>query len=280
MSDDDDDVQEEAIHKIRPLIRDFPSVERDADIKTTLEKLAGQIEATDELYPIIKNKLVGSGFDARHVKKLLQLSASTAKRINSTARNFNFKEKLQQLKRCHKGDLAQHLAIEYASGEFCYAPTFEFFYGAINQEGLVVKPRKKRTKVDLNDQATTQTKATERDIRTDCEQDSTPKEVEAIYNRVRTLVRQKPNEADFLSAVVDPESFPKTVENIFHFSFLVREGKVGLEKGNSNSKPLMRTFEEESQQQQQQQQTQWNQSVISFSMEDYKKWISTTARQR
>lgn len=267
---DDDDLQEEAIHKIKSLIRDFPSVERDADIKTTLEKITGQIEATDELYPIIKKKLVGSGFDARHVKKLLHLSASTAKRINSTAKDFNLRDKCQKLKRIHKTDLARHLAIEYAAGDLCNAPTFEFFYGAIRQEGLVIKPRKKRSRVDLDDQNATQTKATERDIRTDCEQDSTPKEVEAIHNKVKALVAREPRGVDFLSAVVDRNSFPKTVENMFHFSFLIREGKVSLEKGQSNKAVMKMVTEEPTQQARQ-----WNQSIMSFSISDYKKWTAS-----
>jgi hypothetical protein len=273
MGDDEhDDRQKEAINKIKRLMRDFPSVERNADIKATLESITGQIEETDAIYPLLKHKLVGSGFDAKHIRKLLHLSATTAKRINSTAKDFNLKEKIIKLKRIHKSDLSRHLAIEYASGDFCYAPTFEFFYGAIKQEGLVVKERKRRAKVDLTDQNATQTKATERDIRTDCEQDSTPKEVEAIYNKVKRLATSKPDgAADFLSSMVDSESFPHTVENFFHFSFLVREGRVGVEKGESN-KPVMKIVQES-------QPRRWNQSIMSFSMADYKKWIAKSDRQ-
>lgn len=264
MSDEDDDLHEEAVKKIKSLIRDFPSVERDADIKETLQKLAGQLEASDKLYPILKQKLVGSGFDSKHIKKLLQLSASTAKRINSSAKNFNVREKALKLKRIHKNDFARHIAMGYAAGDFRYAPTFEFFYGAIPLEGLVLKPRKKRARIDMAPQNATQTKATERDIELDVEQDSTPKEVEAIYKKVKNLTTRDP-EPDFLSAIVDPESFARTVENIFHFSFLVREGRVGLAKGRSN-KSVVKVCEDDAP-------NQWNQSILSFSLKDYEKWV-------
>jgi hypothetical protein len=37
---------------------------------------------------------------------------------------------------------------------------------------------------------------------------------------------------NFFEFVVDPQSFSQTIENIFHFSFLIKDGQAGLKVEN------------------------------------------------
>ncbi|KAK2099098.1 Non-structural maintenance of chromosomes element 4 A [Saguinus oedipus] len=55
-------------------------------------------------------------------------------------------------------------------------------------------------------------------------QEATEKEVERILGLLQTYFREDPDTPiSFFDFVVDPHSFPRTVENIFHVSFIIRE---------------------------------------------------------
>lgn len=264
---DKKEVQQEAVIEMRRLTKELAALPRDADINIIQEKLAEHIRAGDKCYVHLKKKIDGSSVDAKHMKQLCHHSASVAKRINSTSSNFNFKDKLLKIKRECGSEITRFIAQEYGSGDLCYAPTFEFFYGALNQEGLIVQPRKKRAKVIIDDRNISSIRASERNLQSDCEQDSTPKEVEAIHEKIKNSITEDRYGVDFLRVVLDPDSYTKTVENLFHFAFLVKDGNVRMKKGRNGKPVITPMVESESKQ--------WNQSVLSFSMADYKSWIQS-----
>lgn len=41
----------------------------------------------------------------------------------------------------------------------------------------------------------------------------------------------------YLEFIVNPDSFAQTVENVFYFSFLVKEGKVAIEIDDTEGSP-------------------------------------------
>jgi hypothetical protein len=73
------------------------------------------------------------------------------------------------------------------------------------------------------------------------------KEVDPSMERIGILykkLRQKPNE-NILKCVINPDSFSKTIENIFSLSFMVQQAKVKLDQNNSNLVVSVTNKEEE-----------------------------------
>jgi len=65
----------------------------------------------------------------------------------------------------------------------------------------------------------------------DEEEESTTKDVQHIMNQVRRACKER-DRIGYFHFLVDPNSFAKTVENMFHFAFLVKDGRVGVALGS------------------------------------------------
>nr|XP_044997537.1 non-structural maintenance of chromosomes element 4 homolog A [Jaculus jaculus] len=102
--------------------------------------------------------------------------------------------------------------------------TFHFLLGSIQGEAPVPKPRIDRPRqprmVEEQRAMPAQLKCME-----ESHQEATEKEVERILGLLQTYFREDPDTPmSFFDFVVDPHSFPRTVENIFHVSFIIRDG--------------------------------------------------------
>lgn len=266
--------QVEAAYK--DLNEQLSSIGRGDDPEIICKMVTEHLRKSDELYPTIKKKLEGSAADAKHLKSVIRASVTAAKQIN-TPKRFDVGQALKSLSRSigDQEKLKENLMEECVKKCFMIAPTFEYFYGAIQREGLQVKQRKRRCKMDDGGQEAALVRAAERNLTTECEQDTTPKEVEAIYERVRDLTQEgKGPSVGLIPTLVDPGSFAQTVENIFHTAFLVKEGKLGVKKGLNNKPELTYEVASESQRPTQRREH-WSQSVLSFSMADYQKWLQS-----
>lgn len=58
------------------------------------------------------------------------------------------------------------------------------------------------------------------------EEESTTKDVAHIFEHLKIACRESNNRVHYFKFLFDPNSFAHTVENLFHFSFLVKVGKV------------------------------------------------------
>ncbi|XP_075390542.1 non-structural maintenance of chromosomes element 4 homolog A isoform X2 [Tenrec ecaudatus] len=111
-----------------------------------------------------------------------------------------------------------------AENTFNKTHTFHFLLGSVQGELPVPKPRVDRPRrvrmVEEQRAMPAQLKRME-----ESHQEATEKEVERILGLLQTYFHEDPETPiSFFDFVVDPHSFPRTVENIFHVSFIIRDG--------------------------------------------------------
>uniref|UniRef100_A0A8C3YJQ8 Non-structural maintenance of chromosomes element 4 n=1 Tax=Catagonus wagneri TaxID=51154 RepID=A0A8C3YJQ8_9CETA len=111
-----------------------------------------------------------------------------------------------------------------AENTFNKTHTFHFLLGSIQGECPVPKPRIDRPKkVRMIEEK--QAMPAELKRMEESHQEATEKEVERILGLLQTYFQEDPDTPmSFFDFVVDPHSFPRTVENIFHVSFIIRDG--------------------------------------------------------
>ncbi|KAJ8789609.1 hypothetical protein J1605_022136 [Eschrichtius robustus] len=111
-----------------------------------------------------------------------------------------------------------------AENTFNKTHTFHFLLGSIQGECPVPKPRTDRSrKVRTIEEQ--QAMPDELKRMEESHQEATEKEVERILGLLQTYFQKDPDTPmSFFDFVVDPHSFARTVENIFHVSFIIRDG--------------------------------------------------------
>lgn len=62
------------------------------------------------------------------------------------------------------------------------------------------------------------------------EEESTTKDVSYIYSHVKKGC-ERLGRLHYFKFLVDPDSFARSVENMFHFAFLIKDGRAGVAMG-------------------------------------------------
>ncbi|NXG10514.1 NSE4A protein, partial [Sakesphorus luctuosus] len=113
---------------------------------------------------------------------------------------------------------------EEALKYFRRAPTFHYMLGSFKSDPPVAKQRIERQKKASRGEAKRAMPAQLKKME-ESHQEATEKEVERILGILQTLFENDPDTPiSFFDFVIDPNSFARTVENMFHVSFLVRDG--------------------------------------------------------
>ncbi|XP_077592209.1 non-structural maintenance of chromosomes element 4 homolog A [Stigmatopora nigra] len=130
-------------------------------------------------------------------------------------------------------DAWQRLA-QRAEECFCTAPTFHYMLGSFHSEPPPPKQKIARQKKIPSKEAKrvmpVQLKKVE-----GSEQEATEKEVDRILSILKDSHQTYPSsQIPYYKFVIDPDSFSRTIENIFHMSFLIRDGlvKMNVDKNN------------------------------------------------
>ncbi|XP_035256072.1 non-structural maintenance of chromosomes element 4 homolog A isoform X3 [Anguilla anguilla] len=113
-----------------------------------------------------------------------------------------------------------------AKAQDCFrtAPSFRFMLGSFMAEPPPPRQRVERQRKAPNKEVKrimpTQVKKVD-----ESHQEATEKEVERILGYLQQYHQEDPNSPiSYFEFVIDPRSFSRTVENIFHVSFLIRDG--------------------------------------------------------
>ncbi|XP_071754133.1 non-structural maintenance of chromosomes element 4 homolog A [Centroberyx gerrardi] len=128
---------------------------------------------------------------------------------------------------------AWHRVVKRAECCFKTAPSFHYMMGSFHVEPPPPKQRIERQRKAPSKEAKrimpTQLKKME-----ESHQEATEKEVERILGYLRSYFADDPTSPiSYYEFVIDPNSFSRTVENIFHTSFLIRDGLARMYLDNT-----------------------------------------------
>lgn len=122
---------------------------------------------------------------------------------------------------------AWHRLAKRAEPCFRTSPSFHYMMGSFYAEPPPPKQRIERQRKAPSKEAKrmmpTQLKKME-----ESHQEATEKEVERILGYLKSYYQDDPSPISYYEFVIDPNSFSRTVENIFHTSFLIRDGLARL----------------------------------------------------
>ncbi|KAM4703303.1 non-structural maintenance of chromosomes element 4 homolog A [Rhinophrynus dorsalis] len=169
-------------------------------------------------------------------------------------------------------DSWQKLGTE-AEKHFRRTPTFHYMLGSFKTEPPVIRQRierqKRSSKIEEKRAMPAQLKRME-----ESHQEATEKEVERILGFLQTYFKEDPDTPiSFFDFVIDPNSFARTVENIFHVSFIIRDGFARI-KLDQDKLPVIEPIAPNNELGDKDNQPRY-QGVISLSHQDWKELVET-----
>ncbi|XP_050995710.1 EP300-interacting inhibitor of differentiation 3 [Acomys russatus] len=157
------------------------------------------------------------------------------------------------------------------------AETFHFISGSFKAERSARKPRlehhKRACKMEGNGDMPTKLRKMG-DVHAN--QETTEKEVEKILGLLQTYFQKYPDTpVSYFEFVIDPNSFSRTVENIFYVSFIIRDGFARIRLDQDRLPILEPTNVNQMDEENDSCSYGRKQGVISLSLQDWKNIVST-----
>ncbi|XP_074532039.1 non-structural maintenance of chromosomes element 4 homolog A [Halichoeres trimaculatus] len=244
LQDEDSDPgrRREIRSKYRDLINTIQQ-EREEMVSLSNNRLTEVLEKANNLFKDVKQAREAA-LDAQLLVVATDLGKEKASRLFSEGTAFDptaYSEHLLSfmgLNRLEDGDeeqqnggvdgyLPQDAWLRLARrAESCFrtAPSFHFMRGSFHAEPPPPKQRIERQRKAPTKEAK-RIMPTELKKMEDSHQDATVREVERILGYLRRYHQMDPTTPIlYYEFVIDPNSFSRTVENIFHTSFLIRDG--------------------------------------------------------
>ncbi|XP_068545152.1 non-structural maintenance of chromosomes element 4 homolog A [Anas acuta] len=170
---------------------------------------------------------------------------------------------------------AWHKLGEEAEKYFRRAPSFHYMLGSFKSDPPVPRQRIERQKKAAGGQEKRAMPAQLKKME-ESHQEATEKEVERILGLLQTHFRNDPSTPIFFfDLVIDPNSFARTVENIFHVSFIIRDGLARLKLDDDKLPVIEPVKDNEGRKDDDHSNRARNQVVISLSHQEWKEIIET-----
>lgn len=221
--------------------------------------------------------------DAVVVKQLSKLCKKQAENMSTNINEFKADEFATILKIKMMNDdrpLSAKKWIKFGQTikpYFQRSPTLSYMFGALDVVAPPSKERKQRETKARQATKVKELKETQSAVVTDTQTSASQTDV-IVTHVLRSLVRKfKENQQqpiNYFKFVINPKCFGTSVENMFHVSFLVKEGKCGITICSDTGAPLIHPLAaKQLEKLQKENDDRRNQVVLSFNMNDWAKLI-------
>ncbi|GAB0191959.1 non-structural maintenance of chromosomes element 4 A [Grus japonensis] len=157
---------------------------------------------------------------------------------------------------------------------FRRAPSFHYMLGSFKSDPPVPRQRIERQKKATGGEEKRAMPAQLKKME-ESHQEATEKEVERILGLLQTHFKNDPDTPiSFFDLVIDPNSFARTVENIFHVSFIIRDGFARL-KLDDDKLPIIEPSKDNEGREDDRGAGARNQVVLSLSHQEWKEIVET-----
>ncbi|XP_005154650.4 non-structural maintenance of chromosomes element 4 homolog A [Melopsittacus undulatus] len=157
---------------------------------------------------------------------------------------------------------------------FKRAPSFHYMLGSFKSDPPVPRQRIERQKKSTGTEEKRAMPAQLKKME-ESHQEATEKEVERILGLLQTHFENDPSTPiSFFDLVIDPNSFARTVENIFHVSFIIRDGFARI-KLDEDKLPVIEPSEDNEEREDGHSAGTRNQVVLSLNYKDWKEIVET-----
>jgi len=279
----DDDVVEdgEQVEANRAIVR--------AGYRRLLDEVAGKEE---ELGKIENDQLLGymkhneelfsqvaapqeAVMDAVLIKNLSRLCRQQAEQMSANIAQFRYEEYGERLVASMRGEGGQHLVRrkwvmlgQQAKVFFRRSPALTYMYGALDT--TPPPPKEKKTKEPKSRQATKVADLKETTATVLAEAEKSENQTEQMVTHVFRCLVTKFKEAgkkpvNYFKFVLNPDCFGTSIENMFHVSFLVKEGKADISVCGETGLPFITPKSKKKDEEEEKK----NQVVMNINMHDW-----------
>ncbi|KAL8279175.1 hypothetical protein RQP46_008431 [Phenoliferia psychrophenolica] len=261
---DADATQDEAISKKRSTRAGFRELLTDVDaarsnlLETTVPDLSSLVERGNELYKGVTAPAEAI-LDSRVLMAASDAGALKARQLKLDANAFDTDEfllKLVQFMGGRVGAKKAHIRADSEDGgpggddgelnarwtkvgrvlakESRRVPALDHMYGPLAIQVKEKKAKQARQNYKVDEKHRVQGESLQAD---DIHKD--PLETTKMVAELAKILEERAGDAGmpYLEFIVNPESFAQTVENMFYFSFLVKEGKAAIELDETEDSP-------------------------------------------
>ncbi|KYQ99770.1 hypothetical protein DLAC_03715 [Tieghemostelium lacteum] len=190
------------------------------------------LEKGEDLYRKVDHAREAA-LDSEFLSLTSQYGLEQVQSLKITLTNFNslvFMNRVKDRLNESEDDLTDAWTKLGASVKNIYNPTplFDFMYGPMELE-IKEKKKPERRQKTQEEELGKKVTAEKVDDTQNAESESTSTGVQAM----RSFLERK-QQKSFLDTVVDQKSFARTVENIFYYSFLLKDGHVAMKSDNQD----------------------------------------------